>query len=304
MIRASIRLDRVQRLLLVALLLLLAGCSILSQNTVVFRENAEARVVTRVNRDLFLTNVRIGDREAGPFVIDSGADNIYLDAQFARELNLALWGEGSYGAMKIKWGRLASLEVGPLTLQNTDIGVADLSALSDALSERVAGILGRPFFAKAVVEVDYSRAAILCFDPKSYRLPRGEWQPLNIRHGRPVIAARLEGNIEGQFILDTASTVSVLFRTDFVQTHALLDNRKTSKHKLLRADGSYGTLAGKVDWFEVAGRRFENLTVQFEPPDIPGPRPSDLAGVIGRGLLRRFTVVFNYSELKIAFLPK
>ncbi len=304
MTRASLTwLRNARPLHLVALFLLLAGCSLI-KNTAVFHESADAQLVTRLSRGLFLTNVRIGDREAGPFLIDSGADNLYLDSQLAKELNLALWGEGTYRAMKIKWGNLASVEVGPLTLQNTDTGVADLSATKAVLGERVAGILGRPFFAKAVVEIDYSRATVTCFDPKSYRLPRGEWQPLTFTFGRPMVAARLEGNAEGKFILDTGSTFTVLFYPNFVQTHALLDNRKTSKRKVMRVDGPYESLGGIVAWFELAGRRFEKLSVLFDSPDTPDPRHADLAGAIGRGLLRMFTVVFNYPESKVALLPR
>ena len=52
-------------------------------------------------------------------------------------------------------------------------------------------------------------------------------------------------------------------------------------------------------WVEVAGRRFEKPTVVFA-----GRRRYDSLGSIGQGLLRNFTVIFNYPESRIALLPK
>jgi hypothetical protein len=222
---ATTCLAKSQVLPLFALLLVLAGCSTLSRNTVLIRGSVDARLVTRVKAGLFLTTVRIGEREAGPFLIDTGSQSLYLDSELARSLNPSFWGEGDNPQVKqkVKWGTLDSLEVGPMTLQHTDVAVMDLSTPSTPLGERLAGILGHPFFAQAIVEVDYPAGSIACFDPKTYRLPQGEWLPLTFEAGRPIIPARIEGNIDGQFILDTGSNFAVLFYPDFVQKHGLLD---------------------------------------------------------------------------------
>jgi len=68
--------------------------------------------------------------------------------------------------------------------------------------------------------------------------------------------------------------------------------------------GDAETLAGRIAWFEFAGRRFETPIVQFDLPTNPSASQARLAGVIGRGFLREFVVVFNYPESKIALLPK
>jgi hypothetical protein len=303
---AAARLAKPRPLLLIALLLLLVGCAPRSKNTVLLREGVDARLITRVNQGLFLTTVRIGDREAGPFLIDTGADRIYLDSELAKSLNLSFWAETIHPEtkQKFKWGTVPSIEVGPLTFQNTDVAVVDLSAVTPIFGERVAGLLGHPFFAQAVVEIDYPTGAITCFDPKTYRLPQGDWVPLTFQDGRPVIAARLDGNLDGQFLLDTGNNSAVLFHGDFVQKHALLDHRVTSRRTMVRADGRYEALTGKLAWFEFAGQRFEQPSVDFDPPDAPARHPRGLAGTIGRGFLGRFTIVFNYPESKIAFLLK
>ena len=299
--RVQFRLSR-----LLVSLLLLAGCLTLSKNAVVIRAGADARLLTRVKEGLFLARVRIGDREAGPFLIDTGASALALDSELAKVVHLSFRGEVDNPEVKqaVKLGTLDSLEVGPLTLRNTDVMVLDLSALSPILGERLAGLLGRPFFAQAVVEVDYPAGSIACFDPKTYRLPRGEWLPLTFQAGRPIIAARLEGNIEGRFMLDTGATSTVLLSPEFVRIHTLLGTRRVGKRKHTSVGGVFEALVTEIAWFELAGHRFERPTVQIAPPDRWESALEGIAGIIGYGFLRRFTIVLNYPEAKIAFLPR
>jgi hypothetical protein len=286
---------------------LLAGCSTLGREHVAINGGADAEVETTVKRGLFFTKARIGNREAGPFLIDTGASDLFLDVELAKALKLSFWGEREdpETKQKIKIGTLTSLEVGPMTLQNTRVVVMDFSSVTAVFGERLAGVLGYPFFAKAVIEVDYPNKSISCFDPQHYRLPRGAWQPLTLRRNRPTLTARLEGNVEGWFLLDTGSTSTVVFLPEFVQKHALLANRDVTKVKHLRVSGEYEMFAGKIAWFELAGHRFDKPTVRFRLPNTSEAHlPAGLAGIIGQGLMRDFIVVFNYPESKVALWRK
>lgn len=293
-------------LLLCVLVVSMTGCATLGGHTVVLDERADARLDIAVKNGLFTTTARIGPVEARPFVIDSGADHLYVDSELAKKLNPSSWSaRDSLGAKpNVKWGRLTLYQIGPMTLRHTLVGVTDFSAASASFGERLAGLLGYPFFANAVVEVDYPHGTVSCFDPKTYRLPGGHWQPLALTGNRPTLAARLEGNIEGQFLLDTGNTSTVLFFPGFVREHSLLQNRRVRSVTLTRATGDTETLAGRIAWFEFAGHRFEKPMVQFDPPNNPRGSQGRLAGVIGRGFLRQFIVVFNYPESRIAFLPR
>ena len=291
---------------LCALVVALAGCATLSRPAVVINERTDPRLAITVEKGLFTTTARIGPLEARPFIIDSGADHLYLDSELAKTLNPSSWDarDSSGSPPKVKWGALATFAVGPMTLQHTVVGVTDLSAASISFGERFAGLLGAPFFANAVVEVDYPHGAISCFAPTAYRLPRGHWQPLTLIGNRPTLTARLEGGIEGQFVLDTGNTATVVFFPAFIQQHALLHNRGVRRVTQTTVRGDTETLAGRIAWFEFAGHRFEQPLVLFGLPNSPQAAERRLAGAIGRGLLREFIVVFNYPESKIALLPK
>jgi len=293
-------------LLLCALVVSLVGCATLSGHPVVVDGRADPRLDIAVRNGLLTTTARIGPVEARPFIIDSGADHLYVDSELAKKLNPSSWGERDSPGVgpSLKWGRLTALQVGPMTLRHTLVGVMDFSAASASFGERLAGLLGYPFFANAVVEIDYPDGSVACFDPKTYRLPRGRWQPLALIGNRPTLAARLEGNIEGRFLLDTGNTSTVLFFPGFVREHSLLQNRRVRSVTLTRATGDTETLAGRIAWFEFAGHRFEKPMVQFDLPNNPRGSQGRLAGVIGRGFLRQFVVVFNYPESRVAFLRR
>jgi len=66
------------------------------------------------------------DRTVGgaPFVIDTGADHLYLDSELAKTLNPSSWGEReSLGAKPgVKWGMLATFEVGPWSCSTPSSG--------------------------------------------------------------------------------------------------------------------------------------------------------------------------------------
>jgi hypothetical protein len=284
--------------------LVLASCATLGPERVVINGRADAAFTLTVTRGLFLTKVRLGAREAGPFLIDTGATHLYLDVELAKALRLWFWSASQHPETKqtLRYGTVTSLEVGPLTLQNTPVVVMDFASVTGAFGARLAGLLGYPLFAKAVIEVNYPQQSIACFDPTQYQLPRGAWLPLTVKDRRPFLTARFEGDHEGLFMLDTGSTVTVDFLPDFVQQHTLLDHRAVHTAYHRRVSGNYKKAMGTLAWFEVAGHRFEQPTVGFRLPNTPDGLPKGVAGIIGQGLLREFIVVFNYPESKIALV--
>jgi aspartyl protease len=292
---------------LALLLLLLAACLTPGAPSVVVDTAKGASLPTRIKHGLFVTTARIDGVEHGPFVVDSGAFALTLDTRFAESLRLRLFDRrrDSEIQQSVGFATVASLDVGPIAFRNARVSVVDLSAPAAAFGERLAGVLGYPLFAAAVVEVDYPRRAVRCFDPTSYRLPRGAWQPLVLRQWHAGVAVRLDGNIEGAFMLDTGSNQRLHFYAPFVERHRLLEIRDVGKGKVVRITGEHDMLTGRVSWLELGGRRFERPQVSFDPPQTPPRGAGQLFdGVIGYGLLRDFVVVFNYPGGKIAFLDR
>ena len=201
-----------------ALLLVLAGCVAPWTPTVVVDRGAAARLRTTQRYGLFLTTVRIDGREVGPFVVDTGANELILDVEAARTLDLRFSARHYDPVTKqtVTSVAIGSLQAGPVTLRNMPAVVMDLAAVAGPLGQRPAGALGYPFFAKAVVEFDYVRRSVSCFAPGAYRLPDARsWQPLIVRRQHPGVLARVEGG-EGEFLLDTGSTLTLYLSKAFL----------------------------------------------------------------------------------------
>jgi Aspartyl protease len=289
--------------------LLLGGCVIRRPETGVFDAEADSRLATTVRHGLFVTSVRIGGREVGPFVIDSGSDSLFLDTELAQRLQARVLDAHSEGAYQrtpssSSTATIGDLTVGPVTLRNPLIRIVDLSLMTPGFGERLAGVLGYPFFASAVVEVDYVRRSVSCFDPARYQLPRGAWQPLDLRGQLPGIPVRMNDGAEGVFLLDTGSNNTANLFPHFVAKHPQLKIQNIRPHKNLGVAGERDVQVGRIGWLELGGRRVERPWVILEKAGAPhGKVAWWFDGLVGEGALRQFLVVFNYPDAKIALLP-
>lgn len=290
------------------LALLLAGCLTRGPEVTAFDAMADHRLATTVKHGAFLTAVRIGGRDAGPFLIDTGSDSLVLDVELAQTLPPQMFGtrqeagyrrEGAFTTTTVR-----DLTVGPITLRNAAIRIDDLSRVTPGFGERLAGILGYPFFASAVVEVDYLRRSVSCFDPLHYRLPHGTWQPLVLRRQLPGTTVRMDGGAEGLFVLDTGSNNAATLFAHFLARHPQLKIQNVRTQKVLYAGGERELQIGRIEWLELSGHRLDRPWVTLEKPEGPTPEIVEwFDGIVGEEALRHFLVVLNYPAGKIALLP-
>jgi hypothetical protein len=154
-----------------------------------------------------------------------------------------------------------------------------------------------------VVEFGRGGERIAIYDPATYRLREGRWQELFYASHGPGVYARLEGDRRGLFMLDTGASVTVFFNSPYSKAQGLLRGRQTSE---LTGEGSGGgtlkTLVGRLQWFELAGHRFNNPSVEFSI-EGEGVEEDDIAGIIGREFMKHFqTIVFNLPARRLAFV--
>jgi hypothetical protein len=296
------RLRDLSRPLVLLAVLLAGGCLA----PVVVERPTPFPVPTTTTHGLFLTRVRIDGREVGPFLIDSGAAALVLDVKLAEALGLKPWGDDTdeESGLQVRYATVPSLEVGCLRRARTNVIVMDFSAVTDGFGERLAGVLGYPFFSQAVVVLDYPTNTVTCVDPHDYRLPHGTWQPLTLWRNVPLLRGRLPGDIEGLFLLDTGSTHPLALYPHFVRRHPALQIREVRQNRGLRLHGFYDLVEGHVAWLELAGHRFDRPLVTVPRPGvhISGIAYDARDGIVGRGLMRDFTVVLDYPSSRVAFL--
>jgi hypothetical protein len=69
---------------------------------------------------------------------------------------------------------------------------------------------------------------------------------------------------------------------------------------VLGSGGSFAVEVGRLADFKFAGQDYRDLEVAFR---TGGVSREGSAGTIGRDVLERFTLVFDYPHQRLAFLP-
>jgi len=155
------------------------------------------------------------------FLLDTGAQSVLLDSSVAKAAGLQ-----ELGALEVRGAsRSGGLHV--LNLPRIDIGVAhldDLVATSIDLrgamggAARIDGILGFPFFASSLVEMDFAHHTMRFGVPGSF-VPRGQRVPLDLDRGLVEAVFRLDHSVDAPFIVDTGNSGELLLYRPFIAMH-------------------------------------------------------------------------------------
>jgi hypothetical protein len=117
----------------------------------------------------------------------------------------------------------------------------------------------------------------------------------------PAIRIRFEGNREGLFIVDTGSSVTIIFNSRYTKERNILDGRDVSERFNQGSGGAYKVLAGKLQWLDLEGYRFESPYAEFRIGG-EGFEMEGRSGVVGRPLMGPFVVVFDYRQKRVALV--
>jgi outer membrane lipoprotein-sorting protein len=247
----------------------------------------------------------VDGKDVGWFHFDTGADNMMIDTKLADELKMPVIGESEAvsadgNVRKVTVRRGKTFQLGRVTIKDPIYVADDLSGMNAPAGEKRAGFCGYPLLARAVVEVSGGEGIAL-HDPSTYRLSEGKWQNLSLINYRPTVTARLEGNREGLFMLDTGHSATADINSKFSKDNRLLEGRKTVGETVSGSGGEFKNLSASLEWFELAGYKFKNPKVSFRIAGA-GYEAADVAGVLGREFMKPFLIVFNYPERRVAFI--
>jgi hypothetical protein len=243
----------------------------------------------------------------GMFIFDSGAGAMTIDPAVADELGLAELGEvlavGIGGKTTTSFRRGTRFELGPLVLEAPMYVELDLAFLTPIFGRRVAGIVGYDLLARCVAEVETRTPYVALHDPTRYTLAGAAWQELALKDNTPVVRARFEGEREGLFRLDTGASGTLAFHAPAVRELGLLDGRDVTKGFGGGVGGQAEARDGKLEWFELAGHRFEDRSVSFSLAEHGAFTDRYTLGNIGQDFLAPFRIVLDYPGDRIAFVP-
>lgn len=245
----------------------------------------------------------------GPFklLFDTGAVNV-LTPDAAQRLGLEIKGKvtakGTGGVQTAGETRVESVQIGGVVVRDQKFYVVALPS-SAVSGEEIDGLIGHGWLSTVPTRIDYASAKITFHKPEGYRYAGpASGLPLRLRGTRPQVDASVDG-IPGKFTVDTGSSGSLILFPGFAANNALLA-RYQPKTRIMSAVGVGGPVYA---WVTRAGR----LKVGDAEIDRPltylslataGAATDDkTAGSLGFGVLRRFSITFDYPDEKIYFEP-
>jgi predicted aspartyl protease len=242
-------------------------------------------------------NVAI-DGKPYTFLLDTGAQSVLLDSSVAKAA-----GFSELGALEVRGAsRAGGLHV--LYLPRIDIGIAhldDLVATSIDLRgslggvSRLDGILGFPFFASALVELDFAHHTMRFGAPGSF-VPRGQRVPLDIDRGLVEAIFRVNDSLVAPFIVDTGNSGELLLYHPFVATHPGIVPFSSESVANYGIGGAAVTYRSALDELVLGDVPLYHQVADVVMAEKGAFADRIDAGNVGLGILKNFIVTFDVSN--------
>jgi len=264
-----------------------------------------------IDNGIFL-KAQVNNSRPLTFSVDTGAGIFgVITARTAESLGLKSRGKYSTGAVggDIQFSSVSgvSISLPGIELLNQQVAVLPFDDSSDDGPE-VEGALGHDFLKQFVVEIDYAAGVINLYDPASYQYSGpGEVVPIEIVDSSPLMRVKMTTDkgrvVEGRCIVDTGLSGTLVFHAAFVKRNHLLSGMKTVQ----AADsdevgGKYSRRIGRAKSLQFGRLVIENPVVSFSVAGDPGGE-SEIPGVIGTEIFRRFKMILDYPRRRIIFEP-
>jgi hypothetical protein len=190
--------------------------------------------------------------------------------------------------------RLPRLGIGTAALEDLIVSTLDLGPANASM--RLDGILGYPFFASSLVQLDFAHH-VMRFGPPGSFVPAGDRIELDTDREVPEAVFRINDTISAPFIVDTGNSAEVLLYAPFVDAHPRLAPAVgAASSSFVGVGGANRSISTRLD-----ALRMGSATLRDQNADVIVARSGAFAdridaGNVGLGVLRKFTVTFDFTN--------
>jgi hypothetical protein len=260
-----------------------------------------------------VVNVRINDGDEVTFFIDTGASEVTLDAELARELGIQQFGavQGTFSGgqhAEVQEGRIETLTVGDWKIKNLPTAMFPLRQLSKDLGvKRIDGVIGTTLFYHFLATMDYPHGELVLRRKTAESL--AEFKAKSSGKGVPIWMAsdhfmvgwgRVETLPPALLFVDTGLAQAGVKLAESVIKEARI---KLEEDKASEGAGGGGTL--KIVPYTVHQLSFGDIKEENIPGLYDGPFPWEnmfgfhLAGMVGHDFFKRYAVTFDFQNMQI-----
>jgi hypothetical protein len=247
-------------------------------------------------RDLIFVPVRLNGGKPVLFELDSAAEKCAVDRKVA--------GDTARTALQYAVLALPGVQLPFVTLP-----VTTRDDFAQQVGQAYQGTLGRDFFDRVVVGIDYHRQTVQLYDPSVFTYSgQGKSFPLTFAGPVPLIRAKFE--VSGHrsrtedFALDTALDAGVIFYRGFTDSAKIsAAHFKSEPASYPEVDGGAKIFLGRLKSFQIGPYELEDIVGDFTQEKTKAGADKNIAGAIGSNFLRRFTVIFDFPHQRVILEP-
>lgn len=260
-----------------------------------------------VNNHIYVDG-RINGKSAR-LVVDTGGFNMLTPAG-ARKFGIA--GEGKLSAAgtgedrtDLEIGHAQSVSVGAVTLDSPVFYITDLGRLSAVEGVEFDGLVGYELFRRFGVQIDYAGSQLTIAEPAHFVVPADATElPFELDDHQPIVAGTLDGR-PIRISIDTGSRSSLTLHSPFVKNNALLAHYGANVESVTGwgVGGAQRGYPARLGSLQLGDLHIDGIAADLFAGDKGSFANPDIGGNMGGGVLRRFTVAFDYTNRRMYLKP-
>jgi hypothetical protein len=264
-----------------------------------------------------LLKVALNGREPTWFILDTGADQEYINETRLGDYGLKSYGKstttGGGGSSAFGFAVGATFTLPGLELRNQHVAVLDQSGLEHALGMPIGGLLGFDFISRFVVEIDYEKKLLTLHDPNgwTYSGP-GFVVPITFDNGIPfanaTISAGPKRQIPAYMVLDFGAAETMTLTSPFVKANDLVRLAGTNSN-VNRPAGlenqffAQNNVRGRIDELAFGKLKVRSIPMNMSVNTKGAYASANFAGTVGQTIFRRYHVFLDYARNRVIFEP-
>jgi hypothetical protein len=246
--------------------------------------------------NLIFLPVRLNGGKPGLFALDSAAEKCAVDRKIA--------GDPAGNEMHYAVLALAGVQLPFVTLP-----VVSRDEFAQQVGQPYQGTLGRDFFDRVVVQVDYHRQTVQLYDPSAFTYTgQGKSFPLTFSGPVPLIRAKFDvpghRSETADFAVDTALDSGVIFYRGYTDSQRIsAAHFKSEPASYPEVNGGAKIFLGRLKTFQIGPYGVEDIVGDFTQEKTKAGADKNIAGAIGANFLRRFTVIYDFPHQRMILEP-
>ena len=280
----------------------------MTANARILAPGGVARVPFELVNNHIYARGSIDGREAR-FLVDTGGMNLLTPAAAAKfglapEGKLPGRGVGEE-TVNVAMAHAREVRLGEAVLDKPVFFVMDLGKLPAVEGYASDGLVGYEMFRRFGVTIDYARRELLLAEPAKFAPPEGAHAvPFELADRIPIVQGSLDG-VPARLSIDTGSRASLSVHAPFAREHGLVAKYAAAPESVV-GWGVGGPARGRparLGTLQLGDLAIEGIAGDIFTGDKGAFASPDLSANLGGGVLRRFTVAFDYAAKRMYLAP-